>query len=179
MFEMLEMLMEPTKKFIAGGIDAFRKSKEHQNLLIAVQDQIRREVRFNSALLQELKRSTHKDDMEVRIALIKSLRTEAFDNINQGMLPLGLFFEAELVKEDIFPNWGKQDTYLGWLKYVITQYDLLERVYHRIRLAKTFADCGKTQGDMDYIHFMLIGFEKSIANTNITNPSKSTPETQK
>jgi len=49
----------------------------------------------------------------------------------------------------------------------LTEYDLLERIYHRIGLAKTFAECGQIQGNMDYIYFMLIGFEKSIIGTTI------------
>jgi hypothetical protein len=182
MLEMFDMLMEPTKKFVMGGIDAFRKSKEHQNLMIAVQDRIRREVRFNSAILQEFKKhdkntNAPKYDKELRSALLKSLRTEAFDDMNQGMLPLALFFEGEIDKDVIFPNWAKQERYLDWLRNVVTQYDLLERIYHRIRLVKTFAECGEIQGEMDYIHFMLIGLEKSIANTSITHTAKSPPET--
>ncbi len=98
---MLDMLLEPTKTFVKGGIDAFRKSNEHNNLLIAVQDRILREVRFNSALLQELKKvdkntNTPKYDDVIRLALVKSWRTEAFDEVNSGVLPLTLFFETTL-----------------------------------------------------------------------------------
>jgi len=169
---MLDLLLEPTRVFVKGGIDVFRKSKEHQNLLIAVQDRIRREIRFNSALLQELgkydrSKNAFKHDNDLRLALVRSLRTEAFEEVNKGVLPLKLFFESQL-SEDIWPKkWQDRDKYLGWLKNVITQYDLLERIYHRIGLAKTFAECGQIQGNMDYIYFMLIGFEKSIIGTNI------------
>ncbi|MDM8557450.1 hypothetical protein [Candidatus Parabeggiatoa sp. HSG14] len=173
---MLDLLLEPTKMFVKGGIDVFRRSKEHKNLLIVVQDRVRREVRFNSALLQEFNKcdknkNTFKHDEQLRVALVKSLQTEAFDEVNKGVLPLALFFETELLKDEIWPksatNWPEKEKYLGWLKNVNTQYDLLERVYHRIKLTKTFAECGKIQGNINYVYFMLIGFEKSIANTAV------------
>jgi len=37
---MLDLLLEPTAMFVKGGLKAFRQSKEHHNLLIAVQDRI-------------------------------------------------------------------------------------------------------------------------------------------
>ena len=173
---MLDLLLEPTTVFVRNGIKAFRASKEHQNLSIAVQDRIRREVRFNAALLQEIMKFSEngnsvKKDEHICLTLIKALQTEAFDEINKGVLPLSLFFENQLAKEEIFPNWFEKNKFFDWMKKIYTQYDLLERVYHRIKLAKTFAEAGRLQGNMKYIQFMLIGFEKSIANTDLQDQS--------
>lgn len=168
---MLDLLLEPAKMFVEKGIDAYRKTKEHRNLRIAVQDRLRREVRFNVALLNEFsteKNGAAKHEEAVRKGLIKSLRTNAFDDADCGIVPLALFFEDEL-KDDIWPSlaFPAKDKYGKWLGAVNTQYDLLERIYHRIRIAKTFAECGKVQGDMDYIRYMLIAFEKSIAASKV------------
>ncbi|MCK5877324.1 MAG: hypothetical protein KAG43_06800 [Candidatus Marithrix sp.] len=165
---MLDLLLEPTALFVKGGIKAFRKSKEHHNLLIAVQDRIRREVKFNSALLQEFMKfasGSSKDDY-LCITLLKALETEAFDDINRGVLPLSIFFEKKSLKSD-FPNWQETEQYFKWMKSIETQYDLLERVYHRIKLAQTFAKAERLQGNMRYIQYMLIGLQKSIANTDL------------
>lgn len=167
---MLDLLLEPAKIFVEKGIEAFRKSQEHKNLRVAIQDRIRREVRFNITLLEEYltKKTdgTAKHDEDVRASLLKSLRTCAFDDVDSGMLPLKLFFEQGL-GDAIWPKGGfkpeDRDQFLKWVSKDKTQYDLLERIYHRLRIAKTFASCGKPQGNMEYIRFMLIAFEKSIA----------------
>ncbi|MBE9561574.1 MAG: hypothetical protein IMF12_01745 [Proteobacteria bacterium] len=171
---MLDLLLEPTAIFIKSGISAFRKSKEHHNLLIAVQDRIRREVKFNAAILQEFMKYSNDSskDEYLCLTLLKGLQTEAFDEINKGILPLSIFFEKKSLKSD-FPNWQKKDTeqYFKWMDSIETQYDLLERVYHRIKLAQTFAKGNRLQGNMRYIQFMLIGFQKSISNTELQTAS--------
>lgn len=169
---MLDLLLEPAKIFVEKGLDFYKKTQEHKNLRVAVQDRIRREVRFNIALLTEFiteKNGVAKHEETIRGGLIKSLRTSAFDDADSGILPLPLFFEDELANE-IWPSKGfdiNKEKYKEWLKAVKTQYDLLERVYHRIRIAKTFAECGKIHGDLDYVRFMLIAFEKSIAASKV------------
>ncbi|HHB92544.1 MAG TPA: hypothetical protein ENK59_04945 [Thioploca sp.] len=171
---MLDLLLEPTAMFVKGGIKAFRKSQEHHNLLIAVQDRIRREVKFNTALLQEFTKYKNSDSPEeyLCLTLIKALETEAFDEINKGVLPLSMFFEQKSLKSD-FPKWPEKEKYFKWMENIITQYDLLERIYHRIKLIKTFAEGNRVQGNVRYIQFMLIGLQKSIANTDIQSTSNN------
>lgn len=169
---MFDVLLEPAKIFVEKGLDAYRKTQEHKNLRIAMQDRIRREVRFNVALLNEYinqkKDGEAKHEKEIREGLIKSLRTTAFDDADAGVVPLTLFFEDK-IGDDVWPQKGfdSKDKYKGYLKSVQTQYDLLERIYYRIRIAKTFADCGKIYGDMDYVRFMLVAFEKAIAASRV------------
>lgn len=169
---MLEFILEPAKIFFEKGIDAYRKTQEHKNLRIAIQDRIRREVRFNIALLTEFsteKNGTSKHEDVIRQGLIRSLRTSAFDDADSGIVPLTLFFDEEL-KSDIWPVKAfdnAQGKYMGWVRALETQYDLLERTYYRIRIARTFAECGKVHGDIDYIRFLLMAFEKSLAASKI------------
>jgi hypothetical protein len=166
---MWDLLVEPAKTLIKGGIDAFRKSEEMKNLTIAVQDRVRREARFNATVLDELSKedngqAKHADD--VKVALVKSLRTSAFDDINNGAIPISLFFAAKLEKEK-WPHWKNKEQYLEYTRSDETQFHLLERVYHRIHLAKTFAACGKLQGNMDYIRFMIAALDSAVKSTQI------------
>ncbi|RZI41990.1 hypothetical protein EGT07_15410 [Herbaspirillum sp. HC18] len=166
---MWELLVEPAKIFIKAGIDAFRKSDEIKNLTIAIQDRVRREARFNAAVLDELGKEEGgqpKNPEDVRVALVKSLKTVAFDDIDNGAIPISLFFSTKLDR-DKWPNWKNKDQYLKYTASDVTQIDLLERVYHRINLAKTFAECGKLQGNLDYIRFMLAALDVSIKSTQI------------
>ncbi len=166
---MWDLLVEPAKTFIKGGLDAFRKSDEIKNLTIAIQDRVRREARFNAAVLDEIGKEEngqpkHPDD--VRVALVNSLKTSAFDDVNNGAIPISLFFSSNL-NRDKWPNWKNRDLYLKYTASDSTQVNLLERVYHRINLAKTFAECGKLQGNLDYIRFMLAALDVSIKSTQI------------
>lgn len=169
---MLDLLLEPAKLFIEKGLDAYRKTKEHQNLRLAIQDRIRREIRYNQALLTEIvsqPNNEHKHEEQIRLGLIRALRTDAFDDADSGIVPLGLFFEQTL-PDSIWPTKGfeaKKAKYLEWLTRVQTQYALLERAYHRIRIARAFAECGKIHGELSYIRFMLIGLEQSMTESEI------------
>jgi hypothetical protein len=167
---MWDLLIEPAKTFIKGGLDAFRKSDEIKNLTIAIQDRARREARFNAAVLDEIAKEDGngqpKNPEDVRVALVGSLKTGAFDDINNGPIPISLFFSLPL-ERDKWPHWKNKDMYLSYTSADVTQVDLLERVYHRISLAKTFAACGKLQGNLDYIRFMLSALDISIKSTQI------------
>jgi len=102
---MFDLLLEPAKLFVEKGLDAYRKTQEHKNLRIAIQDRIRREVRFNVALLSEhineTKDGQAKHENKIRAGLIKSLRTTAFDDADSGVVPLTLFFEDK-IDDDVF-----------------------------------------------------------------------------
>lgn len=171
---MWDILIEPAKTFIKGGLDAFRKSDEIKNLTLAIQDRIRREVRFNAAILDEINKGDNdgqpKNPDNVRLALVGSLKTNAFDDINNGLIPIALFFALELDK-DKWPKWKNKDQYLGYTKSDKAQVDLLERIYHRISLAKTFAGCEKLQGNLDYIRFMLAALDVSLKGIPKAHPS--------
>lgn len=138
---MIDLLLEPAKLFIEKGLDAYRKTKEHENLRLTIQDRIRREIRYNQALLTEIvsqSNKDHKHDEQIRLGLIRALRTDAFDDADSGIVPLSLFFEQALF-DSIWPTKGfevKKAKYLDWLAKVQTQYALLERAYHRIRIAR-------------------------------------------
>lgn len=167
---MLDLLIGPAKDFLQLGIDEFRKRKEYKNLIIAIQDRIRREVRFNIAVLDELLKISDDHDDGQYEALVRSLRTDGFDQIDSGMLPLKIFF-AEEVAESVWPKGGFTEgeikQFKGRLKSIKTQYNLLERLYHRIRLAQTFVDLGTVKSDMKYVQFILRAFERSIASTEL------------
>ncbi len=114
---MWDLLVNPAKTLIKGGINARRKSEEMKNLTIAVQDRIRREARFNARVLDELSKGENgqaKYTDNVKVALVQSLRTDAFDDINNNSaIPISLFFAASLEKEK-WPNWKNKNLYLEY-----------------------------------------------------------------
>lgn len=173
---MWELLIEPAKKFIEGGIDAFVKSKDYQNLSLAVQDRLRREVRLNNSLLEAIEEvepntTTPRHADSVKIELLRSVQTNAFDDTTGGGLPLSIFFSSD-ISPDWFPKntkeWPKRDQYLKNIRTIKKQHELVERIYHRLKIARTFALAGKLNGDLHYLRFLLIGAERSIAEANVS-----------
>lgn len=166
---MLELFIEPAKSLLRMGIDTFKKSEDMKTLTIVVQDRIQREVKFNLEVVQQIVKKDKNGDLanpeDVRLALVKSLRTRAFDELNNETIPVALFFSCHLDKEKWPRNpktWGDVERYLKHTASDQTQADLLERLYHRMYLAKTYAECGKLQGDMDYMRFLLMALLTSL-----------------
>jgi len=161
---MWELLIDPAKSLITSGLEAFMRSAERRNLQLAVRDRILREVRFNKALLSDIIDSPKMHADQER-ALIASLRTAAFDDLDSGLLPLAAFFEGPLNSEAWPMTFRKAKTYRANLAQVNTLDSLLERVYHRIRIVKTMAAVTESGCDLAYIVYMLIAFEMECAPT--------------
>lgn len=161
---MLDLLFEPARMFIEGGIEKFRHSRELKNLTIAVHDRLRREIQFNLAILDE---AFKEDDAgpvngdETVSALVQSLKTAAFDSINDGPIPVGLLIAGEIDRND-WPKSKKRDTYDEYLKNIHTVVELLDRAYYRLHIAKTLAACHKLTFDPGYIRFMLVYLHKVL-----------------
>ena len=154
---MWEFLTRPAEIFIEGGINAFRQSKEMQNVMLAAQDRIRRESRFNEAVLDELLKDKNRRRYSGQkcAGLILSLKTRAFEDVDGGALPPGLPFPIEL-DQTAGPDWLQcGDRHMKRIEKITDLRGLLECTYHRIMLAKTFAGFGKRQGDFRDIKFLI------------------------
>ncbi len=160
---MWNFLTGPANTLLSTGLDAFMKSRERKNLQLAVRDRILREVRFNKTILGEIL-DTPKMPVARRVALAGALRTQAFDDLDAGILPLKVFFD-ELIDPATWPgSFSRKKSYLRNLASTETTADLVERLYHRIRIVKATAELG-TVFDTGYIVFMLIGMETACRET--------------
>ena len=166
---MLDLFIEPAKSLLRMGIDTFKTSEDMKTLTIVVQDRVQREVKFNLEVVQQIVKKDKNGELanpeDVRLALVKSLRTRAFDELNNETIPVSLFFACPLEREKWPKNpktWGDVERYMKHTAADETLADLLERLYHRMYLAKTYADCGKLQGDMDYMRFLLMALLNSL-----------------
>lgn len=162
---MLDMLVGPAKEFLKLGIEKYRKNKEFKNLKIAVQDRVRREVNFNLELLADYSEAKDEKDTDAAKVLLQALRTEAFDQLDAGVLPLILFFEEKL--EQAIWSEPENKKFMQRVDKVKTQCDLVQRVYHRIRVSQTLAACGKERMDDKYMRFLLRALLESIKSTEI------------
>lgn len=149
---MIELLIEPVKFFLSKGIDSFSKTAELKNLRLACVDRLKREIRFNQAILAEVLNTSLSN--EEKSALLVCLKTDAFDMINDSPIPVKLIISGNLNKSD-WDNHTNKDRYLQWMKNDSSIQDLLERVYFRIHVVKAIAPHSEKQRDYDYINYML------------------------
>lgn len=161
---MLDLLFEPAKMLIEGGVEKLRRSAELKNLKIAIQDRLLRELAFNLAILDEAIKESRKDgdgSEAACVALVSALRTSAFDAINDGPIPASLLISDGIEKAE-WPKYKGTDQYNIYLQGVSDLVGLVDRAYHRIHIAKTFASCGKFNVDLSYIRFMICCLIKEI-----------------
>ncbi len=159
---MIDLLLEPAKILLSKGVEKFLKSEEQKNLSLAITDALKREMRFNIAILKEVAK-LESDEDDTRSALMASLKTQVFDSANTNPIPLSLLITQPLDKTQI--HWSDEGNCERFIKYIekdTTLLELIERAYYRIYIGKTLAKCGKHNIDHDYIQYML-----ALANNNI------------
>ncbi len=155
---MFDLLFGPAKMLIEKGMDHFKKSEELKNLTFVIKDKILRETRFNLEIVQQLLRRVEAKEKGAQLALIKAIRTSAFDELDRGNIPISFLFPSGVDKGN-WPKWCDkrvyEERYKKYTKSIDSQADLLERTYHRLYLLKTYAECGEVRGDIDYVCFLL------------------------
>ena len=166
---MFELLLAPAKKLLEVGIDTFKKSEDLKTLTVVVQDKVLRETRFNLEIFEQILRKgkdgNYSNPDKIRLALIKAVRTNAFDELDSGNIPISFLFPRDAEKEKWPRNeerWGDVKKYLDWTGSIKTQSDLLERVYQRLMLLKTYAECGSIYGDLYYVRFLLMALRNTL-----------------
>lgn len=165
---MFDLLMEPVKLFISGGMEKFAASKELMNIRIVCLDRLLREVRFNKEILNEVKGSLAEDSKP----LIECLKNDAFDSINAGAIPMSLIVSGVLdtsrslvlsVKDyktrfDFDAN--SIQRFCSYLGSTITLDALVDRVYFRMLVAQV----SLKPRDYEYIRFMFSILEVELVS---------------
>lgn len=162
----LEHLVE---MFIDKGIALIKDNHEFNRLKDAINARIARELRFNSELLETIIRYKKLKNEKLISTLTGSLQTTAFDSINDSSIPLTLFSgESEIKPKDWssirekFPY--PSSNFVKWSVTINNPTDLIERIYHRIKIIKLFAsiDISKNQQSIKYVLFLISAYRQGI-----------------
>lgn len=157
----IDLILSATQTLITKGVEFFQKSEETKRLRLCVQDRLRRELRFNREILDELARmeeGKNRWDGRERRRLVKALNTTAFDAVDGGMIPSGLLLEGDLQPQSFFMSWKGSEApaaYTVRVREVRTQAQLVERTYHRIRLYKLYGNSPERETDVQYLCFLV------------------------
>ena len=157
----IDLILSATQTLITKGVEFFQKSEETKRLRLCVQDRLRRELRFNREILDELARmeeGKNRWDGRERRRLVKALNTAAIDAVDGGMIPSGLLLEGDLQPQSFFMSWKGSEApaaYTVRVREVRTQAQLVERTYHRIRLYKLYGNSPERETDVQYLCFLV------------------------
>lgn len=155
----VEALLTPIFKrlistVIDGGVEAIKKSAEAKHLRRIVRERLMRELRFNDELL--------KYDKFKEGERVAAIETEALDFIMSQPMPLGVFFDlAEPLDLKVFIK-AQNDKHTSWGMTINSEGELVERWWHRVRLAQLKQKAGLSPGDLEYLRLLCRALHASL-----------------
>jgi hypothetical protein len=134
------------------GFDFVIKGKKFDSQCIALGEKVKRELKFNLEVLDEVIK-INLDDPENKKEKIKNLfslmKTNTFDEIDAGIIPIRDYFPKTI---QIPVNFQ----YKQYVKEVKTLSDLLERCYMRLEIIKFHLNHGTVDSDMEYLRKLIL-----------------------
>ena len=128
------------------GVGSIKKSAEGKHLRHMVRERLVRELKLNDELL--------KYDKFTESERVSAIETEALNFIVSQPMPLGVFFDmVEPLDLNAFiktPN----DKHTSWGMTIKSEGELVERWWHRVRLAQLKQKAGMPPGDFEYLHLL-------------------------
>jgi hypothetical protein len=153
---MIDIVSSLAKGVFEKGHVAFTKHGEFKYLVSAFREQLRRELRLNVEIIDELiLRSPQSKAIEANqyINAFESLRTGYFDSLAAGVVPLSALLPNE-IDEKIYPKSNKQ--YIKNCSNDKTLHQLIERTYFRLEVAKIFSRSAGSKIDIGYLKFLIL-----------------------
>lgn len=131
------------KTLMGKGVNKLEEDEQISTLRMLLRERVRREARFNREILDDAKL-----DLNVRI---QKLDTRALEYVCNQAIPLAVLFNGELnnLKMDIFA--GENQQHKMHFLMLKTEADLVERLFHRIKVAQLRVNEGISPGDVSYL----------------------------
>lgn len=137
-----------------GGVEALKKNSDAKHLRRMVRDRLMRELRLNDELLKYEKLTGGE-----RVSCIE---TEALEFIMSQPIPLGAFFDVTSpIDRTVFME-PSNDKHTSWVMSIQSEGDLVERWWHRVRLAQIKQKLGLPPGDLEYLHLLCRALHASL-----------------
>lgn len=130
---------------LGEGIDLAKNSSETRNLRRLMRQRLTREAKLNSELMNYQHLTVDQK--------VSAITTEAIDFIMSQPLSLEVFFDIEPWDDFSFHD-AANDNHTIWSMSIKSERDLVERWWHRVRLAKIRQDAGVSSGDFEYLSML-------------------------
>ncbi len=150
MVDVISALVTPlVKLFVDEGVEAFKNSTQLKQSQILFRDRLYREAKFNMEL------STYKgiEDKE----FIDAIETKILDDIFNQILPVNYIFPDNLDIEMIenFPSQWAKISYKRRITALSTQSELMNRIWHRVKMEKLNTKLNFVHGDLNFIRCLM------------------------
>lgn len=139
---------------VDGGVEALKKNSDAKHLRRMVRERLMRELRLNDELLKYEKLTDGER--------VSSIETEALEFIMSQPIPLSAFFEVmSPIDRTVFMG-PSNDKHTSWVMSIQSEGDLVERWWHRVRLAQIKQKLGLPPGDLEYLQLLCRALHASL-----------------
>ena len=156
---MLDMFLSPTLKLLFDyGFERFKSRKQVKTIRKVLSERLLREIKLNLEIFSDLK-----DEEEIAI---KAIDTSIIEAIFSQPIPLGLLFDNRIPDGDREDACQENQNYRNWMQTILTEADLIERVWHRLAIAKFRQSNNISKGDIKYLKQLLLLMKVCLSRTN-------------
>ena len=145
---------EIVKALVGKGASAIEDNEQVTTLRMLLRERLRREVRFNNELL-----SDNQLDLSIRIY---KLEIDALEYVCTQALPLETLFNGELDDNRVRFFAGDNGSHRMHMAMLSTEAQLIERLLHRIKLAKLRVEEGVRPGDVSYLKKLMRALQSTL-----------------
>ena len=150
------------------GWDSLEKGSEAKKLRLAIRSRLARETRFNLEVFKGL------DDPDKLSLVAAACSIEAIDEICSLNIPISLFFDGEELPEGVIEYLRGESVSNGnfkkWTADIHNEVELVERVWHRLRILKVRYTQQVALGDLDYGRHLLQALLQSLTENKASKP---------
>lgn len=148
------------------GIEQFDKISNNLELNKALKQRLVREIKFNIEILNKIIEKTKIKNQEKIKNLILLLQTDFYDYLNDSLINIDKIIKSKAIdiSQQINNYTIRNKNFLSWSKELHSNHDILERVYHRLKIAKSLSSIDNIQNiqSYKYIHFLLLLLRDSL-----------------
>ena len=155
---MIDIVYNLTNKLLSEGIDEYKKRKEFVNYRICIAEKVGRELRVNREIVTELQKKKDVDGFvwkgKPRCELYRALRTNSYESVYEGLIPIGIIFEGSFeISDDLLlqVNVSNVNQLKNRLKECDSVAELLMRTFHRLEMSKLYSEHSVRDPDLSYL----------------------------
>ena len=149
------LVMDVLRGMIKHGANSQADDKELEALRTVLRERLHRDMRYNAELLKE-----QKLDVNVRVL---NLETDALEFVITQGVPLQTLLKRSISESVLQKAAGGNEKHLADLSALNSEAKLLERLMHRMKLAKIRARYDVNLGDVAYLRKLVVAAQLALS----------------
>ena len=149
------LVMDVLRGIVQNGAKANEDNKELEALRLVVREQLRREMRYNTELLNE-----QQLDPNIRVL---NLEKEALEFVFGQAVPLNMLLNRPVSENILRTAAGSSQKHTALLLELNSEAKLLERLMDRMRVVKIRAQYDVNLGDVAYLRKLVAAAQLALS----------------